>query len=281
MDDLERMLTQAPRQQTYGTEGAADSDFAESVTSKIAPGVLNEMLKLKILERAEGDTIRVAPVLSTISQKVKWTDRLYDYLFPILTSLDSAREHGQAELPEAFCWLLQQSPTQRLGSGTNSHYNILASQMLDDDPLCRSIASDARYQNLIYWARYLGLAERLWIKPVAEMAIADPTRAIARRLPLLFGDERQITLDSFVHRVGTYVPVLDGGRVWQEMQGRFKETLKAKDKHIGQSLGLAMLRLQQAERIKIEGLSDAAAWVLEVGRESRSVSHITYLEAGT
>jgi hypothetical protein len=110
------------------------------------------------------------------------------------------------------------------------------------------------------------------------MVIADPTRAIERRLPVLFGDERQMTINTFVHRLGTHIPVLDGGRVWHEMQGRFKETLQAKEKHLSQSVSLAMLRLQQAGRIKLEGLSDAASWILEVGRESKSVSHITYLE---
>jgi hypothetical protein len=277
LNDLDKMLTPVQRQQNQFNDSALERDTDDPGGTTIAAGVLSEMLKLHILERTEDDIIRLAPIFSGSMKKVEWTERLYKYLFPILTSTDSAREHGQAELPDAFCWLLQQSPTQNLGKSTG-HYNVLTSQVINDDPLCRSIGNDARYQNLVYWARYLGLAERLSIKPAADTVIADPTRAIAHRLPLLFGDERQITLDSFLQRLGTHIPLLNGGRVWQEMQVRFKETFKAKDKHLGQPLSLAMLRLQQAGKIKVEGLSDAAAWVLEVARESRSVSHVTYLE---
>jgi len=280
VDDLEKMLTPVPRQQNQAADGAADTDAVERGGTTIAAEVLSEMLRLKILERTRDDKLRVGAALSAHTPKMEWAVRLHDYLFPILTSADAAREHGQAELPEAFCWLLQQSPTQPLGISVGAHYNILAGQMVDGDPLCSSIRSDARYQNVIYWARYLGLAERLVVKQAADMVIADPTRAIALRLPLLFGDERQLTIQTFVHRLGAQIPVLDGGRVWHEMQGRFREALQANDKHLGQAASLALLRLLQAGKIKLEGLSDAAAWVLEVGRESKSISHITYLENG-
>lgn len=276
--NLEKMLTPVPRQQTHAADSIADTDAGERSGTTIAAEVLSEMLKLKILERTEDDNLRVGAALVTRSPKMEWAARLHDYLFPILTSANAACEHGQAELPEAFCWLLQQSTTQPLNISVGGHYNILAGQMVNDDPLCNSIRTDARYQNVIYWARYLGLAERLTIKQAADMVIADPTRAIALRLPLLFGDERQMTIQTFVHCLGTHIPVLDGGRVWHEMQGRFRDTLQANDKHLGPAASLALLRLQQAGKIKLEGVSDAATWVLEVGRESKSVSHITYLE---
>lgn len=278
LDNLEKMLTPVPRQQNQAADNAPDPDAAERSGTTIAAEVLSEMLKLKILERTEHDNLRVVPALLVHSPKMEWPVRLYNYLFPILTAADAAREHGQGELPEALCWLLQQSTTQPLGISVGSHYNILVSQMVDDDPLCSNIRSDARYQNVIYWARYLGLAERLSIKQAADMVIADPTRAIAIRLPLLFSDERQMTIQAFVHSLGVHIPVLDAGQVWHEMQGRFKEALQMSDKHLSQAISLALLRLQQAGKIKLEGLSDAAAWVLKVGRESKSISHITYLE---
>lgn len=278
MGDLENMLTPVPRQQNQAADGVVDPDDVESNGTTIAAGVLSEMLRLKILERTENDNVRVGAVLSTHPSKMEWATRLYDYLFPILTSPDAAREHGQAELPDALCWLLQQSPTQPLSISSGGHYNILSSQMVEEDPLRGELRTDARYQNVVYWARFLGLAERLSIKDAADMVMADPTRAITLRLPLLFDGERQITADTFVHRLGTNIPVLDGGRVWLEMQGRFRETLQANDKHLGPATGFALLRLQQAGRIKLDGISDAASWVLEVGRESKSISHITYLE---
>lgn len=50
------------------------------------------------------------------------------------------------------------------------------------------------------------------------------------------------------------------------------------EKHVSQATSLALLRLERAGKIKLEGLSDAVSWMLEVGREAKSISHITYLE---
>lgn len=277
MADLEKMLSPLPPQQSPADE-AADSD--ERSGSSIGLGVLNELLRLRIAERTDDDQVRICAPLASDPRKADWVGRLQDYLFPLLTASEPAREHGQGGLPDALCWLLQQSPTESLGFSAGKHYNILVGQMAEGDPLCSSIAVDARYQNVIYWARYLGLVERISIKQAAEMVIADPTRAIGQRLPAIFGTDRQLTLQTFRQRLGAQIPVLDGGEVWQDIQGRLKEPMHAKDKHISGASSLALLRLQRAGKIQLEGLSDAASWVLEVGRETKPISHITYLENG-
>jgi hypothetical protein len=277
MEDIEKMLSPLPPQQSQ-TDGSADAEAGGSGATTIARGVLSEMLRLKILGRTESEHLRVCAPLSAHPPKADWAERLHAYLFPLLTAADAAREHGQEELPEALCWLLQQNPTLPLGFSGGQHYNILASQMVENDSLCDSIRSDARYQNAVYWARYLGLAERLTIKPSSEKVIADPTRAITYRLPAIFSDERQLSMQTFLQRLGAQVPVLDGGQVWHDIQARLKGPMQAQEKHVSQATSLALLRLEHAGKIKLEGLSDAASWVLEVGRETKSISHITYLE---
>lgn len=273
MEDLEKMLSPLPPQQ----EKAEDADSSERGGTTIAKGVLNEMLRLKILVRTDNENLRISPAFGSPSKKAEWGDRLYAYLFPILCSAESAGDHGQDELPEALCWLLQQSPTQPPVFSGGQHYDILKSQLGETDPLCTSIRNDMRYQNLIYWARFLGLAERLAIKPLAEKVIPDPTRAIAVSLPRLFSGERELTMPAFLQRLAAHIPVLDGGAVWQDIQGRLK-TMQAEDKHVTQATSLALLRLELAGKIKLGGLSDATSRVLQVGQETRSVSHITYLE---
>jgi hypothetical protein len=277
MADLEKMLSPLPPQQSPADE-AGDGD--ERSGSSIGMGVLNELLRLKIVERMDDDQVRIGAPLASDPRKGDWAGRLQDYLFPMLTASEPAREHGQGGLPDALCWLLQQSPTEPLGFSVGKHYNILVAQMVDGDPLCSSIAVDARYQNVIYWARYLGLVERISIKQAAEMVIADPTRAIAQRLSTIFGKDRQLTPQTFRQRLAAQIPVLDGGAVWQEVQGRLKAPMQAKDKHFSGATSLALLRLQRAGKIQLEGLSDASSWMLEVGRETKSISHITYLESG-
>lgn len=275
MADLEKLLSPLPPQQNL-SEGTPDGDERSGTT--IAKGVLNELLRLNILERVDNEWVRVCGALTSDGRTVDWAGRLQNYLFPLLTTSHLAREHAQGDLPDALCWLLQQSPVHPLGFSAGKHYNVLSNQMVDNDPLCSSVATDARYQNLIYWARYLGLAERITVKQAAEMVIADPTRAIALQLPKVFGTDQQLTIQTFLQRLSAQIPVLDGGVVWQDIQGRLKEPMQVKDKHISQATSLALLRLQRVGNIQLEGLSDAAAWVLEVGRETKSVSHISYVE---
>ncbi|HEX8603333.1 MAG TPA: protein DpdG [Pseudoduganella sp.] len=273
--DLEKMLSPLPPQQSPADDGP---DGDERSGSTISMGVLTELLRLKIIERVGDDYVRISAPLASDRRNGDWAGRLQDYLFPLLTTADLARDHGQGDLPDALCWLLQQSPTQPLGFSAGKHYNILVSQIADGDTLCSSIAVDAKYQNVIYWARFLGLVERVSIKQAAEMVIGDPTRAIAPRLSTIFGTNRQLTPQTFRQRLAAQIPVLDGGAVWQDMQGRLREPMQAKDKHFGGAISLALLRLQRAGKIQLEGLSDATSWMLEVGRETKSISHITYLE---
>jgi len=274
IEDLEQMLSPSPPQSNQGDE---DLDLGERGGSTMAKGVLVEMQRLKILEPTENQHLRLNPALAVGGRKLDWAGRLYDYLFPILCTADKARAHGQDELPDALCWLLRQDPTQPLGFSGGQHYDALTAQIVDGDPLFDGIRSDAKYQVMVYWARYLGLAERLTIKPVAEKVIADPTRAIAARLPHLFADERELTMQTFIQRLGVHIPVLDGGQVWNEMEGRLNAPTQAHD-HISQATSFALQRLEHAGKIKLEEISDAGAWELRVGRETKSPSHITYLE---
>lgn len=275
-EDLEKMLTPVPPSQQRQAGGMPGTDANEGSGTTIAAEVLNEMLRLKILERTENEHLRVSAALSSHPPRADWAGRLHDYLFPMLTIADAANEHGQGDVPAALCWLLQQSPTQPLEFSAGKHYNILASQVAEDDALVGSIRVDAKYHNAIYWARFLGFVERLTIKPLSEKVIADPTRAISIRLPLIFCEEQQLTLQTFLQRLGAHIPVLDGGQVWHDIQGRLKEPMQ--EKHVSQATSLALLRLERAGKIKLEGLSDAVSWMLEVGHEAKSISHITYLE---
>lgn len=273
-DDLEQLLSPSPPQSTQGDE---DVDPSERGGTTMAKGTLTEMQRLKILEPTDDQHLRLNPALAVAERKIDWAGRLYDYLFPILCTADKARAHGQDELPDALCWLLRQDPTQPLGFGGGQHYDVLAAQVVAGDPLFDGIRSDAKYQVMVYWARYLGLAERLTIKPVVEKVIADPTRAIAARLPQLFAEERELTMQTFIQRLGAQIPVLDGGQVWHEMEGRLTAATQAHD-HLSQATSFALRRLEHAGKIKLKAISDADAWELRVGRDTTSPSHITYLE---
>lgn len=275
LEDLEAMLSPLPAQ---SNQDDADVDLSERSGTTIAKGVLTEMQRLKIVEPTERQHLRLNPVLAVGGRKIDWAGRLYDYLFPLMCNAEKARVHAQDDMPDALCWLLRQDPTQPFGFSGGQHYDVLAGQIVVGDPLYDSIRSDAKYQAMVYWARYLGFAERLAIKPATEKVVADPTRAIAARLPHIFGEQRELTMQSFIQRLGAQIPVLDGGHVWNDIEGRLKATTQAHD-HLSQATSFALLRLEHAGKIKLEALSDADAWELRVGRAAQSPSHITYLES--
>lgn len=273
-EELEKMLSPSPAQSSQGDE---DVDPSERSGTTMAKGVLTEMQRLKILEPTENENLRLNPALAAGERKLDWAARLYDYLFPILCTADKARAHGQDELPDALSWLLRQDPTQPLGFSGGQHYDALTAQIVEGDSLFDGIRSDAKYQVMVYWARYLGLAERLTIKPVTEKVIPDPSRAIAARLPQIFAGERELPMQTFVQRLGAHIPVLDSGQVWNEMEGRLKVATQT-HAHLSQATSFALLRLEQAGKIKLAAISDADAWELRVGRETKLPSQITYLE---
>jgi hypothetical protein len=74
------------------------------------------------------------------------------------------------------------------------------------------VRSDARWDNVLYWARYLGLIYRLG-ETMTGMLVPDPTEYLVLNLDQLIKPGETVRASEFNHRLGDRCAVLDGGKL--------------------------------------------------------------------
>ena len=99
----------------------------------------------------------------------------------------------------------------------------------------------------------------------------------------LSADQTELTADAFVQRLGTKVPVLDGGEYFLRARERAKGGWRPiKDHELSPALSRALLRFEDAGRIVLEARADAdSKELLGVAfAPVRIVSHIQLQTSG-
>jgi hypothetical protein len=109
-----------------------------------------------------------------------------------------------ADLTRGLAWLLAQS-IYSLDFGSHGVVERLEAQQIADRKHW-IIQNDVRLKGLLSWGRYLGF---LWH---SEKSIVDPTSAIRGDLPLIFGNDRELTASVLIDRIAQEIPVLDQGK---------------------------------------------------------------------
>ena len=171
-------------------------------------------------------------------------------------------------LAGAIGWLLCQDPLSPLSFGSSAARNRLRSQ-LGKNALDFGMTNDSRWQNVAYWARALGFAERAPMSD--EMIVPDPTRAMARHLDRLLQPGVRLPLRRFLGDLAELCPVLDGGRLRKEV-----ETIAGVAREpnaISDSMALALIRLRQRGVIELIESSDADRITVD-GASRLYVTHI-------
>lgn len=263
------------------TQKQGDDGPEEKMGKSMAEDVLREMERLGMLTRPGASTIALHPDLSAAASCAEGLPgAVHAFLFATLTNPGRARDAGQEELPDALAWLLAQDPLASLLLAGAGHVERIERQLETGDELRKVIGNDQRFQNLVYWARYLGLAERVGHRnstSTVDSVIPDPTEAIAHCLPVVFKAERELTIQEFVRRLAAEVSVLDGGIARRNFDVRLRSEFQLMDKHLSRSLSLALWRLKLRRKIKLENPSDATAWSLDLGKKYEAVSHVIYV----
>lgn len=153
-------------------------------------------------------------------------------------------------LAGAISWLLCQDPLSPPPFGGSVARNRLRGQLGND--LNFGMTNDSRWQNVAYWARLLGYAERA---PFAEeVVVPDPTRALARHLGRLLPPGAEMPLRRCLADLSEISPVLDGGRLRRELEAAAGISHEANA--ISRSMGLALIRLHQRGCIRLIEKSD-------------------------
>ena len=110
----------------------------------------------------------------------------------------------------------------------------------------------------------------------ASYVLPDPTTAIARHLPAIFGDKSQLSVGDFVQAWAPLQPVLEGGVIRESLEKQARLELACQSHTFSRATSLALRRLAQRGVITLQTFSDANMYLLDYGRETSRVSHIAY-----
>lgn len=246
--------------------GGADGE--EGGSANVFSNSMREAVALGIIKLDDGDQIRPGALLpSHLGEDADATFQAW--IEPRLLSQNEAAEAQQPNVPAAFAWLLLQDPFRPIPFSVELR-NLLAAQFEEASPFDLSVKE--RFQNLVYWAHYLGLAS---LGP-GRAVIADPTRAIERHLTAMFGGKPEVPIDHACRVLADALPCLDGGASRSMVEGQLKN-LPAPESHqrLSRSFSLALKRLEYRKVISFRDLSDAQIRILDLGDEKlQRVSHL-------
>lgn len=254
---------------SLSTRGGNDE---EGGSSALFTNALSEIRRLGLVEE-DGDRVRVPTVArapggrgNVIDYQLEFLDRVRAVLF----DPDRAVDVGQAGFLHALAWLLTRSPLEPLSFSTDPQ-NLLRDDLGSSASLAR-LSSTASYQNLVYWARYLGFATILGGGGSGRV-FPDPSKAIAAVVQRILPDADWVDIDTFLSRLAAIYPVLEGGSVREEVEAVRTAPLPADDR-LSIASSLALQRLADRNVIVLDAVADAKAKSLDFGGVTKRVSRL-------
>lgn len=251
--------------------GSADG---EEGSANVFINSMREAVALGIVEIEDTGGIRPGPQMPpNIGADVDASFQAW--IEPRLLSQAEATAAQQDNVPAAFAWLLLQNPLQPIPFQVELR-NLMASQFEEASPFDLSVKE--RFQNLVYWAHYLGLAS---FGP-DRAVIPDPTRAIERHLNSVFASKLDVPIDQACRVLADALPCLDGGASRSTVEGQMKTPLAAEShQRLSRSLSLALKRLEYRKLIGFRDLSDAQIRILDLGDgKLQRISHLVAAGGG-
>jgi hypothetical protein len=204
---------------------------------------------------------------------------------------------NRGRFPEALTWFLMQDPLKPLMWDKN--FRFIVETDMGEQSESFELTNKAGFQNLLYWARFLGYAVKLGftvtelnedvdvdedelqtadqdVAKATAYVLPDPTVAISRHLPAIFGEKSQLSVDGFIEAWAPFLPVLEGGAIYEALERQVRPELARQAQTFSRTSSLALRRLAQRGVINLQTFSDANMYLLDYGRETSRVSHIAY-----
>jgi len=231
---------------------------------------LSEARRLGLVED-DGDRLRVPKAASGAGRRnadlqANFLSKIREVLFDPQRAADA----GQMGVLYALAWFLTKSPLQPVGF-SDAPQNQLRED-LGEFALKAELGSTSSYQNLLYWARYLGFASVVG-DAGTRRAFPDPSRAIAAALHQVLPDESWVEVDLFLSRLAAIYPVLEGGSVREELEA-MRTVSPPTDDRLSISSSFALQRLADQGSITLDAVADAKARILDFGVATKRVSHV-------
>ena len=179
----------------------------------------------------------------------------------------------------ALSWFLSSSPLRPMNF-SEAPQNGLKAQ-IGDHAVKTELTSLNRYQNFLYWARYLGFATIVGGASDAEdinsrRVIPDPLRAIESALPVIFFDVDDLPIEQFLARLAAIYPVFETGSVRQDFDAMRLTPLTESDKRLSITTSLTLKRLVDRRRLTMTSVADANVRILDFGSHEGRVSRVGF-----
>lgn len=256
-DELESLLSPA------ALAGKADEE--ESGGSTTPSEVMREAKNLGLVQENKDKVWAVPAQLRGLDDA-----GLLDYLEQRLVRPDLASQCEQGQVPRALAWLLMQDPAKSLSWTQIPDWaikEIHAYEMTNNSP----------YQQMGYWARYLGYAWRFEAGKGSRFLVPDPTEAMKRHLRAILGKGQRMDIAGLMAQLAVRSPILEGGAVRQELEERLPAQDRRRPNALSASTSLALMRLSSSGVIHFERRADADAMLLSPWAQSQPVSHVELL----
>jgi hypothetical protein len=263
-DSLEAYSTPA----SLAKRGSSDE---EESGSKLFADAFKEARRLGILEENDGRIRAIKP--PSTSKNSKRIDAEQAFRAAVIASLfdpESARETEHEAFMLAIAWLLGKTPLEPLAF-SEAPQDMLRMD-LGEQGQRTELTNLARYQNFLYWARYLGFASFVGSENGTKV-IPDPTKAIQSVLPQIFSHQQVLGIEQFLTALNQQYPVFEGGSLWTEMES-MRLQVSNSDDSLSVATSIALRRLAERGEITFESIADARGRILQFGQESERVSQI-------
>lgn len=261
-EELESLVRPVSLQtrQTDGSEAGSGAMFND---------VIGEMQNLGIVSKTGEGRITL-----TQEAPAKDSSSLVEYLERVLLDPELSAEHNQRAFAKAMAWFLTRDPQHPLA--WKGGYRGLVYEDCGEDSGAYDLTDEARCQQFIHWAVYLGFAWRLTLAG-QDAVFPDPTVALNRNLPRVIAGRGQVPIAEVLEGLADRLPVLEEGRVRDEVESLLAVDRRRPEQQLSRSTSLALERLEQTGSLRMDRIADAPAFTLDRGAGPRPFSHITWL----
>jgi hypothetical protein len=252
---------------SLSTRGGGDEDGGSTA---LFTNSLSEARRLGLVEE-DGDRLIVPEsARGKGGRNADLQAHFLSYLRETLFDPERAASTGQAGVLIALAWFLTKSPLQPVGF-SDAPQNQLRTD-LGQFAERAELGSTSSFQNLLYWARFLGFATVVG-DAGSRRAFPDPSRAISAVLDRVLPDNSWVDIDMFLTRLAAIYPVLEGGSVREEVEAS-STVPPANDGSLSVASSLALQRLADRGSISLDVVADAKARILDFGGSTKRVSRV-------
>jgi hypothetical protein len=253
----------------------ADEDGEPSTT--LFSNTLQEARRLGLVEEVD-DKLRLT-VEARGGGKRGQPSEVYFRAYLSRTLFDSTRaiETGQSAFMVALSWFLSANPLTPMSFAEPPQIGLKLD--IGDQASKTELTSLNRYQNFLYWARYLGFATIVGGRDDeatnSRRAVPDPSRAIASALTSIFSDGCELAIETFLNRLSALYPVFEKGSIRLDYDSMRLTPPVDGGHRLSIASSLALQRLEDRQLIGMTSVADAPTRVLDFGRREGRVSHVS------